>query len=97
MVAWSLPVFPGFQERESSARSSYTSASVTRRFKCVSDCDSVNEFYSQALSATGWNRDSSDTNAREIVFRKGDLSVSIFRSDSSQVYDFALDTTWPRR
>lgn len=94
-VAFSLPVFSGFREVESSTNSGYTSASVTRRFKCISNCDAVNQYYSEVLGTAGWSRDSSDTQSRnEILFRKGDLSVSVFRSESSQVYDFALGTTW---
>lgn len=96
-VAWNLPVFSGFREVESSTNSGYTSAMVTRRFKCVSNCDAAQEYYSQILVATGWIRDSSHQSLREVLFRKGDLSVSIFRSESSQVYDYALDVTWRSR
>lgn len=95
MVSFSLPVFSGFRERESSTHSGYTSAGVTRRFKCLSNCDAVNEYYSQVLGATGWSRDFSDGQSpNEILFRKGDLTVSVFRSKSSEVYDFAIDVWW---
>ncbi len=97
-MAFTLPVFSGFREVEPSTNSGYTSASVTRRFKCISSCEAVNQYYSEVLSATGWSRDSSDTQSRnEILFRKGDLSISIFRTESSQAYDFALGTTWRSR
>jgi len=97
-VAWSLPVFSGLREVESTTNSGYTSVMVTRRFKCVSNCDGAHEYYSKALVASGWTRDSSSQqSSREMLFRKGDLSISVFQGGSSQVYDYAIDTTWRYR
>lgn len=96
-VIWGLPVYSGFREVESSTNSGYTSASVTRRFKCVSNCDAAVEYYSQTLAATEWSRDSHTGSRNETLFRKSDLTVSIFRSESSQVYDYALEVTWRYR
>lgn len=95
-VAWHLPVFSGFRETESSTNSGYTSAMVTRRFRCVASCDDAVDYYSQLLAASGWTRDSSGGSPNETLFRKGDLAVSIFHTQSSQVYDYAIDVTWHR-
>ena len=96
-VAWKLPVFSGFREVESSTTSGSVSAMVTRRFKCISDCDGAVEYYSQTLGASGWSRDSSMRSRNETLFRKGDLTISVFRSEASNVYDYALDVTWRSR
>jgi hypothetical protein len=97
-VSSSLRVFPGFREVESSTHSGYTSASVTRRFRCVSNCATVNEFYSQMLEANGWSRSSLAIQPHgETLFRKKDLAISIFQSESSHVYDYAIDITWQFR
>lgn len=45
-VSSTLPVFPEFEEVESGTHSGYTSASVIRRFKFVSNCAAVDEYYS---------------------------------------------------
>ena len=45
----------------------------------------------------GWVVSPSTGSRHETLFRKGDLAVSIFRSESSQVYDYALDVTWRYR
>lgn len=94
-ISSNLPVFSGLRELQSSAKSGYTSAMVTRRFKCVSDCAGVNEYYAQILSANGWKRmPSADLPTGETLFRKGDLSISLSRSESSRGYDFAIDISW---
>lgn len=94
-ISSSLPVFSGLRELQSSTNSGYTSAMVTRRFKCVSDCAGVTEYYSQMLTANGWSRNPSENLPRgETLFRKGELSISLFRSESSQYYDYAIDISW---
>jgi len=96
-VAWSLPAFSGFRELESSTNSGYTSAMVTRRFNCFSNCDAVVEYYSPMLLESGWNRESSTASAGETLFRRGDLSISISRSQSPRGYDYSIDVTWRYR
>lgn len=94
-ISSGLPVYSGLRELQSSTNSGYTSAMVTRRFNCVSDCVGVTEYYSQILTANGWTQSpSADLPRGETLFRKGDLSISLSRSQSARGYDYAIDISW---
>ena len=94
-VAFGLPVFSGLKEVEHTVSSGYTSVLVSRRFKCLSGCEGVVEYYSKYLTANGWSQTTPNDHARdETLFRKGDLTISVFWTLYGTTYDYAIDTSW---
>jgi hypothetical protein len=94
-------VFYGFNQVGSHSKSSYTSVDLTRHFRSTADYRNVKEFYSGSLEKDGWilaaeNVFGANGN-RELIFKKGQFSISIFHSKGAPEYDYAIDLVWSSR
>ena len=92
-----LPVFPGFTEVGSNTKSGSTVVDLTKHYYSKAGFADVKAFYGQALERDGWTvvrEDSGDDESREISFKKGQFSISIFHTKNSSVYNYAIDFVW---
>jgi hypothetical protein len=100
-----LPIYPGFQEVSHSADSKGVLASSGKSFKSAAKYDDVRSFYSNKLSASGWQlanernmRDwFQDFGGRQLTFRKGQYSIVIeYRGDKepNPDWNYAIDIDW---
>jgi len=92
-----FPIYPGFQEVDSSSYSKSMLASIHKVYKSEAGYDDVKAFYSTKLIPAGWQlteernlKDwSRDFGGRELTFGKGQYTVVIeYRGDK------AIDPDW---
>ena len=95
-LASTLPVFPGFTEVGSNVKSGYTVVDVTKHYASTANFHDVKEFYATLLNKDGWilvNGDAGMENS-EVTFKRGQFSISIFNTNTSSVYNYAIDFVW---
>lgn len=93
-----IPVFPGFNAAGSNTKSGYTAVDLTKYFNSTAEYKDVKEYYSRVLEQDGWTlalEDSFETSeSQSLTFQKGEFSISLSYTNSSSVYNYALDFVW---
>lgn len=97
-LSYEAPVYPDFTEVGSNLKSSYTVVDLTKHYRSSANFDDVKKFYQSSLQRDGWTLIAAGvgggTESRELRFKKGQFTISIFHTRSSSVYDYAIDFVW---
>lgn len=97
-LSYTTPVYPDFAQVDSNLKSGYSVVDLTKYYRSSANFDDVKKFYQSSLQPDGWTRIieglSAGAEGRELKFKKGQFTISIFHAKSSSSYDYAIDFVW---
>lgn len=97
-LCYKTPVYPDFIEVDANLKSGYTVVDLTKYYRSSANFDDVKKFYQSSLERDGWTPIiegvSAGTESRELEFKKGQFTISIFHTKSSSIYDYGIDFVW---